>query len=288
MENFLNEAAVRESARRARRRAWVFRGLAGAVPAALIVLCLLTRTGNARAMLAAAWAVVIGLGWAAIAWWMFALEPARAEERHRKGLVSVEPELREGLFFLTPDSFRIPKSVRVRKIRLETGEGALSLNLAESLVPRAPADGSRVRVRTARKFITGLETLIPGPDAPRKEPDRLKAAGRMLGRFLPAALLWAMTAVMLTGFVFTRITDTDPAHKITVYALCEVKNGAELAERLERALGGAVRMVKVHPFTYAMFGSEALRTADLYIVPDSERDAYRDWFAPAPESGPIL
>ena len=43
-------------------------------------------------------------------------------------------------------------------------------------------------------------------------------------------------------------------------------------------------MVQVHPFSYAMFGSDALRAADLYIVPDSEKEQYADWFAPGEEA----
>ena len=282
METFLTEAAVRESVEKARCRTWVFRGLIIFALGLFTVLCLLVRTGNARIMLYAAGGTAVLLGWAAIAWWMFALEPARAEEQHRTGLKAAgEPSVYEGVFTLREGSFRIPKSVRIYKVSLDTGEDTLSLNLAESLLEKAPADGSRVRVQTLRKFITGIEVLTPGPDAaPRRRPSRGKVVFRALARLFPAAVIWAMVAVMLTGFVFTRITDTDPAHKITVYVWCEVRNAPELAERLERELDGAVRMVKVHPFGYAMFGSEAIRTADLYIVPDSQKEEYRDWFAP--------
>ena len=37
-------------------------------------------------------------------------------------------------------------------------------------------------------------------------------------------------------------------------------------------------MVKVHPFSYTMFNSDGLRQADLFLVPDSHREEYRDWF----------
>ncbi len=282
METFLTEAAVRESAEKAKRRTWVFRGLIGLALAVFTVLCLLVRTGNARIMLYIAWGFVILIGWALIAWWMFALEPARAEERHRTGLKAAgEPSVYEGVFTLREGSFRIPKSVRIYKVSLDTGKETLSLNLAESLREKAPVDGSRVRVQTLRKFITGIEVLEPGPEAAqRRRPSRAKAVLRALARLFPAAVIWAMVAVMLTGFVFNRITDTDPAHKITIYICCEVRNAPELAERLERELEGAVRMVKVHPFAYAMFGSEAIRSADLYIVPDSRKAEFEEWFMP--------
>ena len=59
----------------------------------------------------------------------------------------------------------------------------------------------------------------------------------------------------------------------------QVRNEAQLAARLEKELPDPVRMVQIHPFSYAMFGSAALKAADLYIVPDSDRYQCADWFA---------
>ena len=70
--------------------------------------------------------------------------------------------------------------------------------------------------------------------------------------------------MIFTGFVFNRITDTAPENKIVLFADCEVQNAPDLAEKLEKELDGAVRMVKIHPFTYAMFDSSRLKQADLY------------------------
>ena len=39
-------------------------------------------------------------------------------------------------------------------------------------------------------------------------------------------------------------------------------------------------MVKIHPFSYAMFDSDRLKQADLYIIPDSRAEEYRDWIMP--------
>ena len=287
MISFLNEQAVRESREKARRATLLWGGLGAGMGVLLAVLCLLTRTGNVRTMLAAAWAGLIlpGLGW--IALWMFRTEPARAEARHLEGLAEGTPESREGILSFTGDSFRIPKSVRVRKIRLETAEDVLSLNLNERLWRRMPPDGSRVRVQTVRKFITGLEVLEAAPGEERTPPSRRGAAGQALARFFPAAVIWVILVLVFTGFLFNRITDTDPAHKLTVYADCEVRDAVRLAERMEKALDGAVRMVKVHPFSYALFGSEALKSADLYIVPDSRKGEYGEWFLPGEEGLPV-
>ena len=33
----------------------------------------------------------------------------------------------------------------------------------------------------------------------------------------------------------------------------------------------------MHPFSFALFGSEQLKSADLYIVPDSRKGDYSEW-----------
>ena len=280
MKSFLTEEAVLEGQRKARRCRYLLAGLAAGTLVLFIVICLMTRTGNARAMLTVSWISLILLGWGMIAFRMFAEEPARAEERHLAGLAGCAREIHEGRMTLEEDAFRIPKSVRVCKVRLETEDGMLSLNLNERLRDAVPGDGALVRVETAHKFITGIEVLEPGKERPsRQKASRVKTVLRALGRFFPPALIWAMLVPIVTGFVFARMTDTDPAHKITLYADCEVMNAAELAEKLEKGMDGAVRMVKVHPFSYALFGSEQLKNADLYIVPDSRKADYGEWFS---------
>lgn len=280
MERFLNEEVLQRSKTRTRLIARFLYSLAWLVLVLFITLCLLTRTGNAQTMLYAAMAVMILGSLVILALWMFALEPAKAEERHLAGLAALTPETREGRISLSRDSFRIPKSVLVRKIRLTAEDEVLSLNLNEKLADRMPPDGTLVRVETARKFITGMEVLETVPDqGDRPKSSRLKTVFRAMGRFFLPATVIVMMSILLTGFVFIRITDTDPENKLVIYADCEVQNAPELAEKMEKALNGAVRMVKIHPFSYAMFDSVQLKQADLFLVPDSHREEYREWFA---------
>ena len=225
MERFLNEETIQGSRTRVRRVKRVLYGLVILTAALFTALCLLTHTGNARTMLFLTIASTVLLGWGIIALWLFAAEPMKAEEQHLTGLAAAEPENREGLFSLDSDVFRIPKSVRVRKARLETDDDTLSLNLNDKLTDKMPPDGSRVRVLTARKFIIGLETLESGPaDAPRRKSSGAKKILHALGRFFLPAVLWAMMAALVTGFVFNQITDTSPENKIVLYADCELQN----------------------------------------------------------------
>ena len=100
---------------------------------------------------------------------------------------------------------------------------------------------------------------------------------------IPALIIWLMLSALVWGFVFTRITDTDPAHKLTLFIDAPVTDATTLAVQLEDHLGGNIRMVKVHPFTYAMLDGEQLKAADLYIIRADRMETYREWLLPLPE-----
>ena len=106
---------------------------------------------------------------------------------------------------------------------------------------------------------------------------------RTLSRF-PVYLLWALASVILWSYVFSFLTDTSPAKKLTVYISAEKVEDVELAARLEEGgLPDGIRMIKVHPFSYAMFSESDLLSADLYVVKASEADGWRDSFRPLPD-----
>lgn len=100
---------------------------------------------------------------------------------------------------------------------------------------------------------------------------------------IPALVLWLMVSTLVWGFVFTRITDTDPAHKLTLFIDTQVTDATGLAVKLEEQLSGNIKMVKVHPFTYAMLDGEQLKAADLFIIRADHMETYGDWLTPLPE-----
>lgn len=100
---------------------------------------------------------------------------------------------------------------------------------------------------------------------------------------IPALLIWLILAVLFWSWIFTFLTDTDPAHKITLFADVTGCRDKELAIELEKELPDGIRMVKVHRFTYAMFDSNNLRNADLFILKASDLEQYREWLAPLPQ-----
>ncbi len=100
---------------------------------------------------------------------------------------------------------------------------------------------------------------------------------------IPLLILWLLLSIFLWGFVFNLITDAPPAEKITLCVDAETPGATQLAVQLEEKLNGKVRMVKVRPFTYAMFDTGTLTKADLFIVPASHAETYQEWFSALPE-----
>ena len=282
MQSFCNQETLALRKKKSRRYFIVFAAMCLLTLLVFIAECLLTRTGNMAFMLRVSYVSMIVLGFSCIVFCCCVLLPSRRKETHLEGLLSRDPTILEGRFTLTDAAFRIPKSVRVRAISLETEEGTQALNLDEEWTGFAPPDGSLVRVRAARKFITGIEVLeapaLPDGRAARTAPRR-RGFLRHLFSLLPALVLWTMLVLVFGGFIFNQITDTTPENKIVLYADCEIRNAPELAETLEKELDGTVRMVKIHPFTYAMFDTARISQGDLYLVPDSHRAEYRKWFA---------
>ena len=92
-------------------------------------------------------------------------------------------------------------------------------------------------------------------------------------------LTFLTLSTMLWGWLFSVRTDTTADKKITVYIDCAAVRDVELAARLEENLPEGIRMVQVHPFSYALFDTSAFTGADLFIVPGSKAEEYRDSFA---------
>ena len=281
---------------RERRLSAAFRILAALAPAVFIVLCLLVRTENARVMHAVMLGATAVPGAAAILVYLLLLRPVRRERKHLEMLRSGEKNILEGRLTVTGDSFRIPKSVRVRRVILNIGEEErpVLLNVDERWADRLPPDGTTVRLAAVHSYIAGLEDAGAEQDrggADRKV-SRVRAFFRGASLVVPPLILWLFFVLIFGSFVFYRITDTVPARKISIYMDGVTAGEDQLAARMEKRMEGPVRMVKIHPFSYMMFGGDELKAADLFIVPDSGAEAYRDWFAEGggwlmydPESG---
>ena len=286
MEWFCTDGARAAFRKRERRLSAAFAGTAGLAVATFIALCLMIRTENMNTMHRVLICVTAVMGWACIILYSAGVREARTQLGHLDMLRDGEKKTCEGVLTVTGESIQIPKSIRIRKVLLDTGaEEPERLNLDEKWVSGMPPDGSRVRLAVSHSYIAGVETLEAG-DAKNGEQGASRRPGRIrkAAKLVPLLGIWAVAAVIFSSFVFYRITDTDAAHKITVYMDGTTARETELAARLEKGLAGQVRMVRIFPFSYAMFGSEALKTADLYIIPDSHLEQYGEWTAPGEKS----
>ncbi len=107
----------------------------------------------------------------------------------------------------------------------------------------------------------------------------MKYRMKRIGNLIPLMVMWLLLCAMFWGWIFNYLTDTDPAHKLTLYAHAQVTDGTGLAVALEETLaGGEIRMVHVRAFTHAMMSSQELRSADLYLVPEEDLEEYGEWF----------
>ena len=71
-------------------------------------------------------------------------------------------------------------------------------------------------------------------------------------------VFWALLSTVFWGWIFTMVTDTVPEKKVTVYVLTEECRSTELALQLEEDRPEGIKMIKVHPFSYAAFGNREL------------------------------
>ena len=95
MELFWTPDLVQRSKNRARRNTRILAAAAAGMLILFAVMCLMTRTGNARVMLAAAMISMVLAGWGILAFWLFAAEPSRSEARHLEGLSEAGRQIRE-------------------------------------------------------------------------------------------------------------------------------------------------------------------------------------------------
>ena len=158
---FYSQAEAMRVDRRAKISLYVSFALLLSALIACVVLCTRVNTGNAERMLY----LIIGLftlaGWIAILLLRLVYFPSAAVCRHMKSIIGGTEEEIEGSLSLSPAAFQIPKGIVARKVSLavEGEEDARKLNIDDRLVKKLPTDGTRVRVRAVRKFITAIEVL---------------------------------------------------------------------------------------------------------------------------------
>ena len=126
---------------------------------ACAVLCFFVNTANAKQMLLWVIALATVSGWIFILLRYMTYLPSLAEARHISGILKGTPETRTGILRLTPESFKIPKGITVRRVELLNGLDKVTLNVDAKMAGRLPQTGAHVCVLTVRKYITAFEVL---------------------------------------------------------------------------------------------------------------------------------
>lgn len=100
-------------------------------------------------------------------------------------------------------------------------------------------------------------------------------------------VLWILLSTVFWSWIFLSfITDTKPEYKVVVYIDAAECADRELSVVLEEDMPEGLRMVQVHPFSYALFDRDALLKADLFILPASSVEEYNGVFSPMREAPP--
>ncbi|MBR3382257.1 MAG: hypothetical protein IKG85_04385 [Clostridia bacterium] len=99
-------------------------------------------------------------------------------------------------------------------------------------------------------------------------------------------LLWLLCSVILWGFVFTLITDAPKARKVVIYADTPSLMDAELADELGKDLPEGIRLIKVHPFSYAAFDTGAPAEADIYVLSREQAEMNAEFLSAVPVKDP--
>ena len=208
MEAFINPTLLAEQKARSRRSTLVFRLFAAAMLLAFVTMCLLTRTANARAMFIAMLASMIPAGMICILLYCLRVRPDRMAARHTKMLLDGAAETDEGEFRYAGGPVQIPGSVRVLPVSLQNGEESRCLFLDETLAGRMPAEGTRVRVQTVRRYITGAEILSGNENTAEQNarPERKRhPLLRQAFSMFPVFVLWAMAVGLAALYYGARV-----------------------------------------------------------------------------------
>ena len=93
---------------------------------------------------------------------------------------------------------------------------------------------------------------------------------------LHSFVLWALASALLWGWVFSFVTDTSIEKKVTVYCYVPEIRDTELSAKLEEDMPEGLKMIRVRSFEYVMMDMEAMRKGDLFLIPASTVEQYKE------------
>ncbi len=106
---------------------------------------------------------------------------------------------------------------------------------------------------------------------------------KVLAETIPLLILWLFLSALLWSFVFNILTSAKPGERLSLFIDAKVPDPTAMAVELEKDRPAGIRMVKVHPFSYAMMDDGSLSQADLYIMREDKLEQYAVSLAPVPD-----
>lgn len=270
---------LKDGARKAKIGSWA--ALAGAL-LGCIALCTGIRTVNAESRKLLAIVLSSLGGCCAIVLWEAVCLPRLREAAHEAGVLKEPAEIHQGQVLSVGEKHPIPKSIAFLPVTLQEEGRETGLKVNARFRGELPGIGQEIRAESRRGYLTAWEPADDAEDSRKIQQDRVN--GRRVFRIIDHCLLCLLACIFLWNWIFTFLTDTDPAQKLVIYADMKDFRGKELAAALEEEAFGEIRFVQVHPFSYALMDSEAIRFADLYIMTGNQAEEYREWISPLPES----
>lgn len=121
-----------------------------------VLLCVLTRTGNAERMALTAIAVSTVGGWAALSLLMFPADAAKVELRHAEMLRAGPEETLRGTLRFEPGVMRIIGSIRFRTLRVSGAEGERRVKVCASRAGLLP-EGKELTLHVVNGYVAAFE-----------------------------------------------------------------------------------------------------------------------------------
>ncbi|MBR4767523.1 MAG: hypothetical protein IK088_00950 [Lachnospiraceae bacterium] len=109
-----------------------------------------------------------------------------------------------------------------------------------------------------------LKALVAGKNLKKQNPGVI----RRIGADILLYLLWAFLAAVLVSFIFNVAKAVPVKEKIVIYTSAPATDESALLDEIEDRYPAPIRKVELHPFSYAVFGTE-IRKADLFILGES-------------------
>lgn len=159
----MTEFYTKENLARWKKRSGIYKAiilfLMTASLAAAIVMCIFVSSQNAQKLLLTIITFFTLSGWISLIILNLAFLPALREAGHFEHIMKESPLILEGEIILSPAEFQIPKSIAIRNVTLNDGESSQTLSVNARFAHHLPQNGVRVRAKTAKGYITGIEVI---------------------------------------------------------------------------------------------------------------------------------